>query len=81
MVNTIDFGMNVAEATNAPYFHHQCLLDELWVEKGFSPDTLKLLEQKRLKVVLKEAMGSTQILWLGRMANYTVCSTRVWWMI
>ncbi len=38
--------MNVAEATNAPRFHHQWLPDELRVEKGFSPDTLKLLEAK-----------------------------------
>ncbi len=60
VVNTIDFGMNVAEATNAPRFHHQWLPDELRVEKGFSPDTLKLLEAKGQKVALKEAMGSTQ---------------------
>ncbi|MDI5817533.1 gamma-glutamyltransferase, partial [Salmonella enterica subsp. enterica serovar Cerro] len=42
VVNSIDFGMNVAEATNAPRFHHQWLPDELRVEKGFSPDTLGL---------------------------------------
>lgn len=65
VVNTIDFGMNVAEATNAPRFHHQWLPDELRVEKGFSPDTLKLLEQKGQKVVLKEAMGSTQSIMVG----------------
>ena len=34
--------------------------DELRVEKGFSPDTIKLLEAKGQKVALKEAMGSTQ---------------------
>ena len=60
VVNSIDYGMNVAEATNAPRFHHQWLPDELRVEKGFSPDTLKLLEAKGQKVALKEAMGSTQ---------------------
>ncbi|MGL5241057.1 MAG: gamma-glutamyltransferase [Kluyvera ascorbata] len=60
IVNSIDFGMNVAEATNAPRFHHQWLPDELRVEKGFSPDTLKLLETKGQKVAVKEAMGSTQ---------------------
>ncbi|WP_174510108.1 gamma-glutamyltransferase [Klebsiella oxytoca] len=65
VVDTIDFGMNVAEATNAPRFHHQWLPDELRVEKGFSPDTLKLLEQKGQKVVLKEAMGSTQSIMVG----------------
>ncbi|HAC6653662.1 TPA_asm: gamma-glutamyltransferase [Salmonella enterica subsp. enterica serovar Abortusovis] len=65
VVNSIDFGMNVAEATNAPRFHHQWLPDELRVEKGFSPDTLKLLEQKGQKVALKEAMGSTQSIMVG----------------
>lgn len=65
VVNSIDFGMNIAEATNAPRFHHQWLPDELRVEKGFSPDTLKLLEQKGQKVVVKEAMGSTQSIVVG----------------
>ena len=65
VVNTIDFGMNVAEATNAPRFHHQWLPDELRVEKGFSPDTLKLLAQKGQKVVVKPAMGSTQSIMIG----------------
>jgi len=65
VVNSIDFGMNVAEATNAPRFHHQWLPDELRVEKGFSPDTLKLLEQRGQKVAVKEAMGSTQSIMVG----------------
>ncbi|MEA1063064.1 gamma-glutamyltransferase [Erwinia sp. HR93] len=60
LVNTIDFGMNVAEATNAPRFHHQWLPDELRVEKGFSPDTLRLLEAKGQHIAVKPAMGSTQ---------------------
>ncbi|EIQ9062136.1 gamma-glutamyltransferase [Escherichia coli] len=65
VVNSIDYGMNVAEATNAPRFHHQWLPDELRVEKGFSQDTLKLLEAKGQKVALKEAMGSTQSIMVG----------------
>lgn len=65
VVNSIDYGLNVAEATNAPRFHHQWLPDELRVEKGFSPDTLKLLEAKGQKVALKEAMGSTQSIMVG----------------
>ncbi|RPH28855.1 gamma-glutamyltransferase [Buttiauxella warmboldiae] len=60
VMNTIDYGMNVAEATNAPRFHHQWLPDELRVEKGFSPDTIKLLKEKGQNVQVKEAMGSTQ---------------------
>ena len=65
VVNSIDYGLNVAEATNAPRFHHQWLPDELRVEKGFSPDTLKLLEAKGQKVALNEAMGSTQSIMVG----------------
>ena len=65
VVNSIDYGLNVAEATNAPRFHHQWLSDELRVEKGFSPDTLKLLEAKGQKVALNEAMGSTQSIMVG----------------
>ncbi|WP_380183204.1 gamma-glutamyltransferase [Kalamiella sp. sgz302252] len=65
VVNSIDFGMNVAEATNAPRFHHQWLPDQLRVEKGFSPDTLKLLEEKGQHVKVLPAMGSTQSIMIG----------------
>ncbi|WP_227318536.1 gamma-glutamyltransferase [Cedecea davisae] len=65
VVNSIDFGMNVAEAANAPRFHHQWLPDELRVEKGFSPDTLKLLKEKGQNVEVKAAMGSTQSIMVG----------------
>ncbi|UYU33761.1 gamma-glutamyltransferase [Siccibacter colletis] len=65
IINTVNFGMNVAEATSAPRFHHQWLPDELRVEKGFSPDTLKLLRDKGQKVEVKDVMGSTQSIMLG----------------
>ncbi len=60
IVNSIDFGMNIAEATNAPRFHHQWQPDQLRVEKGFSPDTLKLLEKKGQHIKVLPTMGSTQ---------------------
>ena len=65
VVNSIDFGMNVAEATNAPRFHHQWLPDQMRVEKGFSPDTLRLLEAKGQHVKVMPAMGSTQSIMIG----------------
>ncbi|QCA02943.1 gamma-glutamyltransferase [Pantoea vagans] len=65
VVNSIDFGMNVAEATNAPRFHHQWLPDQLRVEKGFSPDTLRLLEAKGQHVKVLPSMGSTQSIMIG----------------
>ncbi|MBN7123752.1 gamma-glutamyltransferase [Erwinia billingiae] len=65
VVNSIDYGMNIAEATNAPRFHHQWLPDQLRVEKGFSPDSLKLLEAKGQHVKVMPAMGSTQSIMIG----------------
>ena len=64
LVNTIDFGMNIAEATCASRFHHQWLPDELWVEPGFSPDTLELLRQKGHNIVLSTTMGCAQSIML-----------------
>lgn len=59
--NVIDFGMNIAEATQAPRFHHQWLPDHITLEKGFSPDTIKLLQQKGHEIDASNwAMGSTQ---------------------
>ncbi len=60
IMNVIDHGMNVAEASAAPRMHHQWLPDELRVEDGFSPDTLKLLEAMGHTVAVKSTMGSTQ---------------------
>ncbi len=44
LMGVVDFGMNIQEAVNAPRFHHQWLPDALRLERGFSPDTIKLLE-------------------------------------
>jgi gamma-glutamyltranspeptidase / glutathione hydrolase len=60
IMNVIDHGMNIAEATYAPRVHHQWLPDELRIEEGLSPDTIRLLEQKGHDVVVSDAMGSTQ---------------------
>ena len=65
IMNVIDHGMNVAEATQAVRVHHQWLPEELWVEEGLSPDTLRLLRAKGHSVVVKRAMGSTQSIMLA----------------
>jgi len=44
LVNVIDHGMNIADASNQPRMHHQWYPDELLLESGFSPDTIRLLE-------------------------------------
>ena len=58
IVNVIDHGLNVAEAQNAPRAHDQLWPDELRVERGVSPDTIRLLEAMGHKVVLSPSMGS-----------------------
>lgn len=60
VLNTIDHGLNIAEATVAPRVHHQWLPDELRVEEGLSPDTLRLLKELGHTVVVQDTMGSTQ---------------------
>ena len=60
VVNTIDFGMNPAEAAATPRVHHQWTPDELRVEKGLSPDTLGVLKQRGHNIALKPSMGRTQ---------------------
>lgn len=63
--NIADHGMNVAEATASPRFHHQWLPDELRMERGFSPDTIKLLAARGHKLRLGPAIGSTQTISYG----------------
>jgi gamma-glutamyltranspeptidase/glutathione hydrolase len=58
ILNVIDHQMNVAEAITAPRIHHQWLPDQAFAERGFSPDTLRLLEQKGHKVVTGATFGS-----------------------
>ena len=60
ILNTIDHGMNVAEASTAPRVHHQWLPDELRIEEGISRDTLRLLAAKGHTISEKPVMGSTQ---------------------
>jgi gamma-glutamyltranspeptidase/glutathione hydrolase len=60
MTNVIDFGMNVSEATNAVRVHHQWLPDELRIERGLSPDTVRLLREMGYEVVTGDTMGSAQ---------------------
>ena len=46
IVNIIDHGMSIADAANRPRFHHQWYPDVLLVESDFSPDTIRLLEER-----------------------------------
>ncbi len=46
VLNATDFNMNVATAVSVPRIHHQWMPDEILVESGISPDTVKLLQQR-----------------------------------
>ncbi|MEG9883444.1 MAG: gamma-glutamyltransferase [Hyphomicrobiales bacterium] len=60
IMNAIDHGMNIQSAVSAPRIHHQWLPDEIRIEEGISPDTIKLLRAMGYKVVTKSAMGASQ---------------------
>jgi gamma-glutamyltranspeptidase/glutathione hydrolase len=61
IVNVIDHGMNIAEASAAPRMHHQWLPDMLQLESGFSPDTIRILEARGHQVAGTQwSMGSLQ---------------------
>ena len=59
-LNVIDHDMNIAQAVHSPRIHHQWLPEVLMIEKGFGPDTEKLLEQKGYKLYPSSTMGSVQ---------------------
>lgn len=75
IMNVIDHGMNIAEASFAPRVHHQWLPDELRIEEGISPDTIALLEQKGHKISLEEVMGSTQSILIDKEAGLLLGSS------
>ena len=65
VMNMIDHGMGVAEASHATRIHHQWLPDQLTVEEGLSPDTLALLAGKGQNVVIGNTSGSTNSIAIG----------------
>ena len=61
ILNVVDFAMNVQEAVDAPRFHHQWLPDELrYEQRGLSPDTRMLLEERGHTLVAQERQGAVQ---------------------
>ena len=60
ILNLVDHGMNLAEATAAPRLHHQWQPDRIWVEEGMSADTLDLLRAMGHAVEERRAFGAAQ---------------------
>ena len=60
ILNVIDFKMNIAEAMAAPRVHHQWMPDFIRIERGISPDTVKLLKAFGHEVRVMPTMGRVQ---------------------
>lgn len=63
LMGTVDYGMNIQEAVNAPRFHQQWLPDVVNVEKWFSPDTLNALRKMGYKIQIGLGEGGTSPYW------------------
>ncbi len=57
LIGVVDFSLDIAEAVNAPRFHHQWLPDEILVEDRLSPDTMNLLRSKGHKLKVEHFWG------------------------
>jgi gamma-glutamyltranspeptidase/glutathione hydrolase len=60
IVNVVDHGMNLAEATTTPRIHQDGATGALQVESGLNRDTIRLLEGLGHKVVVGQTIGSSQ---------------------
>ena len=60
LVNVLEHGMNIADATARPRMHHQWYPERLEVESGFSPDVIRTLRARGHDVQFSAGMGSLQ---------------------
>ncbi|MBB5320227.1 gamma-glutamyltranspeptidase/glutathione hydrolase [Marinobacter oulmenensis] len=65
LMNVIDHDMNIQTAVSVPRIHHQWLPDEIRIEQGISPDTIRLLEERGHTVTTNRAMGAIQSILVG----------------
>lgn len=64
LMNVIDHGMNIADSASAPRLHHQWVPDRLFLEPGFSPDTINILKSMGYDIGVRDTMGSVQsVMW------------------
>lgn len=65
ILNLIEHGMSLSEAVHAPRIHHQWLPDMLFLERGISIDTQRLLEGMGYQLRVGNAMGTaSSVQWL-----------------
>ena len=58
MLNVVDFGMNIQDAIDAPRIHHQWMPDQIYAERGISPDTLAILRKLGHTVEANSTVGA-----------------------
>jgi len=64
LVNVIDYGLNIAEATDRPRIHQGWQQQDLAIETGMNPEVISLLQGMGHEVDMQRTMGSTQsIMW------------------
>ncbi|MCE5250787.1 gamma-glutamyltransferase [bacterium] len=64
VMNVLDHGMNIADATNAVRIHHQWMPDEIRVEKGLDGKVVQELTEMGHTVVERGTMGCTESIML-----------------
>lgn len=58
LLSVTEGGLNIQEAVDAPRFHHQYLPDVLYLEPGFSADTVAALRERGYKVNVRDGHWS-----------------------
>ena len=58
LLSTIDEGLNIQQAVDAPRFHHQYLPDTVYLEPGFSPEVQQALIAMGYSVDTKDGLWS-----------------------
>ena len=65
-VNVVDFRMNAQDAVAAPRVHHQWYPDRLFMEPGFSPDTVALLKARGHTIEMKASNNDMNMILMDR---------------
>lgn len=69
-LNLAVFGLNAEEALSAPRVHHQWMPDQLYVEKGISPDTRTLLMERGHDLLDYSSIGRSHIIYVDEEGRF-----------
>ncbi len=60
LLNTLEYNMGVAESVYQPRFHHQWKPQEIFLEQGFSSDTVTTLQKRLFSIKTTKSMGAAE---------------------